>query len=115
MSKNVSWTVFTAALILYSGMAPAADVAPPSKEQPALQQSTGRQLMTPEEQNEHRNKMRNAASADERKAIRKEHHEKMKAKAREKNVAIPENPPSPPLHRGRQNGGMNGGNMDNGR
>ncbi len=106
MSKKIILSAFTGALILYSGMVLATDAAPQSKDQPAPQQTTGRQLMTPEEQNEHRNKMRNAASADERKAIRKEHHEKMKAKAKEKNMAIPENPPSPPLHRGRQNGGM---------
>ena len=52
--------------------------------------------------------MRNATSAEERRQIRKEEHEKMKLKAKEKGVSIPDNPPAGGMGGG-QGGGMGGG------
>ncbi|MDD4963014.1 MAG: hypothetical protein PHI11_03730 [Gallionella sp.] len=111
MFKKTILSVLTSALLVSSGVALAADVA--VQDQTKTQQTTGRQLMTPEEQNGQRTKMRNATSAEERKEIRNEHHEKMKEKAREKGATIPDNPPA----RG-QGGGMGagqGGGMRGGR
>ncbi|MFA6014315.1 MAG: hypothetical protein WC742_04545 [Gallionellaceae bacterium] len=63
----------------------------PAAQQP--QRMYGSQLMTQQERIEYRAKMRAAKSADERAMIRKEHHEKMKLRAKERGVELPENPP----------------------
>jgi sialic acid synthase SpsE len=109
MYKNMVLSVMSGALFLSFGVALAADAA--EGEPAKIQQTTGRQLMTPEEQNEQRTKMRNASSADERKELRKTHHEAMKEKAKEKGVAIPDNPPV----RGQGMGAGQGGGMRGGR
>jgi hypothetical protein len=110
MYKNMVLSVMFGALFLSFGVALAADAA--AEREPAkIQQTNGRQLMTPEEQNEQRTKMRNASSADERKELRKTHHEVMKEKAKEKGVAIPDNPPV----RGQGMGAGQGGGMRGGR
>jgi hypothetical protein len=54
----------------------------------------GWQLMTPAERAEHRAKMRAAKTDAERDKIRKEHHDKMKARAKERGVTLPEEPPT---------------------
>jgi len=61
----------------------------------------GSQLMTQEERNAYRNQMRNAKTAQEREQIRKEHHEQMKVRAKEKGVTLPDEPPA-------RGGGMGG-------
>lgn len=58
----------------------------------------GSQLMTQEERQEHMQKMRSASSDDERAQIRQEHHERMRLRAKEKGVELPE---APPQERGR--------------
>jgi hypothetical protein len=55
----------------------------------------GSQLMTEQERMEYRNRMRAAKTAQEREQIRKEHHERMKVRAKEKGVTIPDEPPVP--------------------
>ncbi len=54
----------------------------------------GWQLMTPEERAEHRTKMRSLKTPEEREAFRREHHEKMKERAKEKGVVLPDEPPA---------------------
>lgn len=54
----------------------------------------GRQLMTQKEMNEYRAKMRAAKTADEREKLRKAHHDKMAARAKERGVKIPDEPPA---------------------
>ena len=54
----------------------------------------GSQLMTQEERMEYRNRMRNAKTLEEREQIRKEHHEQMKVRAKEKGVTLPDEPPA---------------------
>ena len=54
----------------------------------------GSQLMTEQERNEFRERMQNANSNEEREQIRKEHHEKMKERAKAKGVTLPDKPPS---------------------
>lgn len=53
----------------------------------------GSQLMTQQEREAHRTRMRNAESEEERDRIRAEHHEQMKSRAREKGMTIPDLPP----------------------
>lgn len=54
----------------------------------------GSQLMTQQERNEYRARMRAAKTAEEREQIRKEHHERMKVRAKEKGVTLPDEPPA---------------------
>jgi len=54
----------------------------------------GSQLMTTQERNEYRNKMRATKTAEERERIRAEHHEQMKVRAKERGVTLPDQPPA---------------------
>jgi hypothetical protein len=54
----------------------------------------GSQLMTQEERNVYRNRMRAAKTEQEREQIRNEHHEQMKVRAKEKGVTLPDEPPA---------------------
>jgi hypothetical protein len=64
----------------------------------------GSQLMTPQERTEHRAKMRNMKTQQEREAFRLEHHKKMQERARERGVELPDEPP-----KGGQGMGPSGG------
>ena len=50
----------------------------------------GSQLMTEEERKEHREQMRRAKSDQERAEIRAQHHERMKARAEQRGVSLPD-------------------------
>ena len=52
----------------------------------------GSQLMTRQERNEYRARMRAAASAEERESIRAEHHERMKERAQARGMTLPDQP-----------------------
>lgn len=54
----------------------------------------GSQLMTNQERIEHRNKLRAAKTLEQREQIRLEHHEQMKLRAKERGVALPDEPPA---------------------
>ena len=54
----------------------------------------GWNLMTPEEREEHRNKMRSLKTEQEREQFRIEHHKKMQERAKEKGVTLPDQPRS---------------------
>ena len=72
----------------------------------------GSQLMTMQERNEHRAKMRAAKTAEERERIRAEHHEQMKVRAKERGVTLPDAPPAgrgPGMGPGGGGGGMGSG------
>lgn len=78
----------------------------------------GWQLMTVEERRQHRAKMQSFATAEEREAYRKQHHEKMQARARERGVMLPDMPmrsgsPGPGSRSG--GGGGGGGGAGKGR
>ncbi len=74
---------------------PAASAAPaapaPSSSAPA--RVYGWQLMTPEERTAYRAKMRSLRTDDERAAFRAEHHKLMLARAKERGVTLPDDPP----------------------
>jgi hypothetical protein len=71
----------------------------------------GSQLMTQQERNEYRNQMRATKTAQEREQLRKEHHERMKVRAKEKGVTLPDEPPARGMGRGTRpdGGGMGSG------
>jgi hypothetical protein len=53
----------------------------------------GAQLMTEQERAEFRAKMRSLKTLEERQSFRQQHHEEMKARAKERGVTIPDEPP----------------------
>lgn len=93
--------VLAAVMMLTAGLAVAADGGQDGVQN---RQTVGRKMMSDEERNEQRAKMRNATSQEEREKIRAEHHEKMKQHAKEKGETLPDKPPVRP-----QGGGMGGG------
>jgi len=107
MNKSVS-AFLLGALVLASGsgLAIAADQdqqRDQTREQSREQVIYGYQLMTQKERAEYQAQMRNMKTAEERERFRKEHHEKMQARAKEQGVMLPEMPPQ-------RGGGMNQGN-----
>jgi hypothetical protein len=77
--------------------------AKPTPEKPPL--IYGAQLMTEQERTEFRAKMRSLKTPEERQAFRSQHHEAMKARAKERGVTLPDAPPM----RGPRAGGMGRG------
>lgn len=65
----------------------------------------GSQLMTEQERNEHRLRMRAARTAEEREQIRAEHHAQMMLRAKERGVTLPDEPPPRGMGRGMGPGG----------
>ncbi|TPG04954.1 hypothetical protein EAH75_02195 [Rhodanobacter glycinis] len=53
----------------------------------------GSQLMTPAERRAYRDQMRNLKTAQEREALRKQHHEQMQKRAAERGMRLPDMPP----------------------
>lgn len=58
------------------------------------QEIYGHQLMTPAERNAYRNKMRATKTAEEREKVRLEHHALMQARAKERGITLPDEPPA---------------------
>jgi hypothetical protein len=95
-----------AGMILATGLALAADPTATQnrmqlQEQLQLQEQEqiyGSQLMTTEERDAFRARMRAATTAEERERIRSEHHEQMKERAKAQGMTLPDTPP--------QRGGM---------
>ena len=54
----------------------------------------GSQLMTAQERNDYRERMRAAKTAQEREQIRAEHHARMQARAKERGLTMPDQPRS---------------------
>lgn len=93
-------SVLAAALSLSIGSTFAAD---------QQEQIYGSQLMTQQERMEYRTKMRAVETAEEREQIRKEHHELMKARAKDQGVTLPDEPPDRGGGMGPGGGGRGGG------
>lgn len=66
----------------------------------------GSRLMTEEERMQYRDRMMAAKTPEEREQIRREHHEKMKERAREKGLTLPDEPGSKGMGYGHGPGGM---------
>ena len=96
--------VLAGAALLAGGVALAADQVR-SRVQ-TQDQVYGSQLMTPQERAEHRTKMRAAKTVEEREQIRKENHERMQERAKERGVTLPAEPPMGGGGMGPGGGGM---------
>lgn len=88
LKTNLLVPAFAAALILYTGFVQSDDQA----QEPRM--VTGRQLMTDQEHAEHQARMQAASTDEERRRIRSEQHERMKQRASEQGLVLPENPPT---------------------
>lgn len=73
----------------------------------------GSQLMTPQERANYRKRMQSAKTVQEREQIRAEHHKQMQARAKERGVTLPDQPPARGggMGPGMGGGGMGGGGM----
>jgi hypothetical protein len=60
----------------------------------------GSQMMTDQERTQYRDRMRSAESASERERLRRENHERMKSRAKERGVTLPDEPPAQGMGRG---------------
>ena len=65
----------------------------------------GSQLMTQQEREEYRARIRAAETNEEREKIRAEHHERMSARAKEQGVMLPDEMPEQGMGRGMGPGG----------
>jgi len=95
--SGVSILALSAGLVFAAEEKPAQGEAKPGeavKTESQTRQVRGSQLMTAEERAEHRKKVRAAKTAEEREQIRKEFHEQMKARAKERGVTLPDEPPA---------------------
>jgi hypothetical protein len=111
MKKVITLGVLAGSLLAISGVTLAAEEVKEqvrNRTQTETQPVLGRQIMTPEEKAQQRTKMRNATSTEEREKVRSEHHEEMKARAKEQGVTLPDEPPM------QGQGGMRGGGMGGG-
>jgi hypothetical protein len=124
MSKQPFVACALTLAVLSSGLALSAD-KPPLPEPVQIQgqeQIYGSQLMTQQERDEYRARMRSAKSGEEQEQIRLEHHELMKERAKAQGITLPDTPP--PRGGGMMGpggkgmgpggGGMGGGRMGSG-
>ena len=89
----------------YAALVLALAVPLPALAQVQDDQIYGSQMMTQQERDELRAKMRAAQTAEERERIRAEHHALMQERAKERGLSMPEEPPM----RGGMGAGMGGG------
>ena len=93
------WVVVAgaSALVMLVGVGVAAERARAEQrvaaETQQQEQIYGSQLMTDKERAEYQAKMRAAKTPEEKEQIRKEHHERMKARAEERGMTLPDEPP----------------------
>lgn len=97
MLKRILMITAISGALAFTGGSALADDKEGTQQQPKaqkLEEVYGSQLMTRKERSEHRAKMRAAKTSEEREQIRKEHHERMKERARERGVTLPDDPPA---------------------
>jgi len=82
-----------------------------TRDQTRDNQIYGSQLMTQQERNEYRARMRAAKTEQEREQIRNEHHKQMQVRAKERGVTLPDVPPPRGSGQGRGMGPGPGGGM----
>jgi hypothetical protein len=97
MRATVPVSMLAATLLLSAGFAAAAADQERTQEMAQAQDQEriyGSQLMTRQERVEYRAKIRAAKTVEERERIRKEHHEKMKERAKARGVTLPDEAPA---------------------
>jgi len=111
-ARILSVSIMTGVLLLFSGFALAADQERSQERLQTQEQIYGSQLMTKQERAEHREKLRAAKTEIQREQIRKEHHQRMLVRAKERGINLPDKPPAMGHHgrgMGPGGGGMGGG------
>lgn len=98
-------------LLLCTGAALAQDQTRTQDQGRTQEQIYGSQLMTPQERASYRKRMQSAKTAQEREQIRAEHHGQMQARAKERGVTLPDEPPA---RGGGMGPGMGGPGMGSG-
>ncbi len=97
MQRTILSTLLAAMFIAFSIPVLAADqdrTRTQDQQQVRDQDIYGYRLMTPQERDAHRAKMRSAKTIAERDRIRQEHHTQMQIRAKEQGVTLPDEPPS---------------------
>lgn len=94
LKRSISISVLAGALAVAAWPVSAADQARDKTQAQTQERIYGGQLMTRQERNEYRARMRAAKTAEEREKIRAEHHERMKVRAKERGVTLPDEPPA---------------------
>lgn len=90
LKRTLTLSALSGALALSIGLAIAVEPAA----EPAKEQVYGSHLMTPKERAAHRAKLRAATTFEEKARIRAEQHERMRERAQQLGVEIPETPPA---------------------
>ena len=91
--RTVLMPALCAALMIYSGISRAADQELTQGAVQTQKQVLGRELMTDQERAEHHARMKAAKTQEESEQIRREQHERMKKRASELGLSIPDEPP----------------------
>ncbi|MHB8223099.1 MAG: hypothetical protein ACYDHV_09670 [Desulfurivibrionaceae bacterium] len=94
LKKMMMLSATIAVLALSLGIAAAADQERAQQQIQTQEQIYGSQMMSQQEREEYRLKMRAAKTVAEREKIRKEHHERMKTLAKERGITLPDEPPA---------------------
>lgn len=85
--------IMTAALAMTAaGISQSAEQQPAKPAAKKTQPIYGSQLMTQQERDEYRARMRSAKTPEAREALRAEHHQAMLARAKERGVTLPDQP-----------------------
>lgn len=93
LKKTLLVSAMASGLLLLGSPGFAAEAATQNQAQ-QQEQIYGSQLMTVQERTEYRARMRAAKTAEAREQIRAEHHKAMQVRAREKGMALPDEPPA---------------------
>lgn len=102
MKRRLMVSTLATALTLSVGVAPAADPAAGDSKIQMQEQVYGSEMMTQEERAEYRAQIQAARTGEAREHLRKDHHERMKARASARGVSLPDEPPA-------KDNGMGGG------
>ena len=96
MNQLISTSAVVTALSLFAGGVLAAEPEPSQYKAQVQEQEKiyGSQLMTQQERNEHRKKMRTAKTAEEREEVRMKNHEVMSERAKSRGLTLPDEPPA---------------------
>ena len=93
LNSSSKWVLLAGFLAASALMSMGVDVHAQDQVQTQVQ-IYGSQLMTPAERTEYQSKMRALKTDKERDAFRLDHHDKMKVRAAEKGVTLPNSPPA---------------------
>ena len=100
----IALLMLTGTYVMSDSPALAADQERAQEQIQTQEQIYGSQLMTTREREEYRNRIRTAKTYEEREKIRNEHHERMKERAKEQGMTLPNAPPERSMGRGMGSG-----------